>query len=394
MDIPVGVLLDHWKSYVTTISRNLMELSEQTDVKLIKLKIKDSANGYTGLTLDRASKAVDDLDRLWRYYSLLSGTVDKASILYDKDNFLNDTEHKVRKILESELITLETEHIDISSRGLLSPEKAATRVNLQELLKIMQDSFENVRNTFNEISHAAEILNLKIAGIKNEINKLNDTALRLGLKHMPVFDISMVENAERDPLQALMDFDILSGNVERYKASIKSAEEDYSRTADMLNHARKMLCEIEELAHKSETAINESKRLFGSSYHAKPVICGEVLKSLQDWLYILEDKLSKGFLRAAKVGAQKLESECAQKLETEKENYNYNGKCYNDWMDLKGEFKALLAKLNGLKSKGQLFDGSLEELTGRIQKALYADSVNLMECRQLIERLRTTLRNK
>lgn len=393
MDIPIGTILKEWQSYVTTISRNLMELSEQTDVKIIKFRVKDTANGYTGLTKTKAVKAVDDLDTLWRYYALLSDVVDRARSLYSKNSFLNNTEDDVKVLLENTPITLETEHIDISNRGLLSPEHKKTKVSLQELLKLMQDSFEATRNTFTEISHAAETLKTKLIDMENEISNLYSTAQHLGIKDMPLFEAAKVTKIESDPLQGLTELDTLFYKMENYKASIKSALDDYNETSQALHSIKDMLSETEDLAKKSENAILESQKIFGAAYGARPVISQDVLNSLKDWLAVLENKQSEGSVSAAKIGALRLEKECTLKLNAERENYYSNSKDYNEWLDLKGEFNALLAKFNGLKARGMAFDNSLNVLTQNIQAALGADRVNLVSSRELIKKFHLSLKS-
>ena len=393
MDIPIGTMLKEWQSYVTTISRNLMELSEQTDVKIIKFKVKDTANGYTGLTKAKAVKAVEDLDILWRYYALLSDVVDKARDLHSKNSFLNNTENEVKALLENTPIILETEHIDISNRSLLSPEHKNTKVILRELLKFMQDSFEVTRNTFTEISHAAETLKTKLEGMGNEINNLYNTAKHLGIKDMPLFEAAKVTKIESDPLQGLTEVDTLFYRMENYKASIKSALDDYNETSHALQSIKDMLSEIEDLAKKSENAIAEAQKIFGIAFNARPVISRDVLESLKDWLVVLENKLGEGSINAAKIGALRLQKESTLKLNIERENYYSNSKDYNEWLDLKGEFNALLAKLNGLKARGMSFDNSLSVLAQDIQAALDADRVNLVSTRELIKKFHLSLKS-
>jgi hypothetical protein len=124
----------------------------------------------------------------------------------------------------------------------------------------------------------------------------------------------------------------------------------------------------------------------------RPSIGQEVLVSLKDWLSTLRGKLSEGSLNAAKIGAQRLENECISKLNLEKENYYINSRDYNEWLDLKGEFKALNAKLDALRVRGLSFDNSVGVLAEDLHKSLYAEIVNLNSCRQLIERFRLSLK--
>lgn len=392
MDTPVGSVLKEWQSYVTVISRNLMELSEQNDVKIIKLKARDSANGYTGLTKAKAVQAVDDLNALWRYYALLSGVVDKAAGLYSKDSFLRDTEPEVKELLENTPVTLETEHIDISSRKLLESENKEKKVSLRELLRLMQESFEATLNSFNQISHAAETVQNRIECIKNESIQLNNTALHLGLANIPSFEVDKADIIASDPLQGLAELDALYLSLEKYRSLVKSAQEDYNQVNSMLESAEGMLREIEDLSKKSEDAVQKSLKIFGTATSVLPVADERTMLSLWDWLHVLQGKLSEGSVSAAKIGAQRLENECTLKLNGARENYCSNCRDYNEWIDLKGEFKALLAKLAGLKARGIKFDSYVDALADEIQSSLNGDCVNLIGCRELIERFYSNLK--
>lgn len=391
MDIPVGTLLKEWQSYVTAISRNLLELSEQNDVKIIRIKVKDGVNGYTGLTRNMAEKACDGLDTLWRYYAILSGVADKAADLYGKSSFLHNTEDEVRELLENTPVTLESQRIDIKNRDLLSPENNDTKVNLREMLKYMQDSFESTRDIFSEISHASSNLQKRLEVIKTKLDSLNNTARNLGLDEIPGFDASKIRKIGNDPLQSLRELDSIEDSMEKSMESIRTAERDYKDTIDILNSVRNMISEIEETSEKSRDAVSESMKIFDSYNAPKPVIGIDVLDSLRDWLDVLQNKLSAGGLNAAKIGAQKLMRECISKLETEKKNYEFNTRDYNELMDIKGEFKALLAKYQGLKSRGIVFENSIEILIQDIESSLYSDKVNLKNCKGLLGKFHMSL---
>jgi hypothetical protein len=179
--------------------------------------------------------------------------------------------------------------------------------------------------------------------------------------------------------------------MEKYRASIKTIEEDYYEIIKRFDHVKIMLSELKELAVKAKEAAAESEEVFGSAGNLRPVINGEIIKSLEEWLQVLENKLSEGSLKAVKVGLSKLEQECSEKLEKERDNYSYNFRAYNEWLDLKGQFKALIAKSEVLRSKGLLVDGSLDVLIEKTHAALYGNPVDLDICRQLVRKLGVSL---
>jgi chromosome segregation ATPase len=392
MEKPVGELLIQWKSYLTNISSNLMELSDQMEFQIIKLRAKDTANGYTGITKVKAQQCVESVGALWRHFALLTEVIEKASDLNSRSSFLNNTENEVRELLETSLIVIETDRIAINKRNLIGSENNEKKATPGELLKYMQESFEDVCSIVTEISKAAETVDIRLSNIKVDIERLNSTAKRLGLTNMPSFAIDKAAEIENNPLQGAIELDNLVYAIEKYRASIKAMEAEYNNLAYTLNKVRNMLSELKDLAASSKDAAEKSQKVFGSRQTIRPAIGEDILKSLEDWLQILERKLSEGHLNAAKIGVSKLEQECSLKLKMEKENYYCNNRDYNEWLDLKGHFNALCAKANALKAKGLVLDNSLNQLMESTQAVLYANVVSLDRCRQLVRKFEMSLK--
>lgn len=391
MDIPVDSILNRWKKYLTNISSNLMELSDQTEFQLIKLKVSAGKDGYIGITKARALECVENLGELWRYFALLSEVMDKALNIYDKHIFAYKAEEDVTELFEKVLIVTDTERVDISDRNLLGNQTKEKRETPQKLLNRMQESFEKLCRDVAEISRAEKEVQVRLGNIMVEIERLNTTVKRLGIMSVPAFDTDTLERVENDPLQGMIELDKLVYSVEKYRASIRIIEGDYNDTVSRLAKAREVLIELRDLAVKSRAVLNESGKIFGEKGKNKPVISEEVLNSLEDWLRILEGKSKKGDLKAVKVGLSKLERECSLKLEIEKLNYADNSKAYNEWLDLKGEFKALLAKVSALKARSLLYDKSLDEIIEDTRSVLYAEPVDLDSCRNMVGKLRSNL---
>jgi hypothetical protein len=393
MKRPIGEVLNQWKSYLTNISNNLMELSQQIEFQQIKLKTKDVTNGYIGITKARAEQCLENFDRLWRYYSLLAEVVDKAENLYSKNSLFNNTEDDAREILERTLLVIESQRIAINERNLLSSENRDKKATSAEVLKYMQDSFDELCRNITEISKTSETLELRLKNIKKEISKLNSTSKMLGLVDIPDFDISKVNDIERDPLQGSAELDKLVYSIEKHRASIRTIEEEYRKIVETFGKVKNMLSELRDLSDKSKEAITRSQKIFGATQELKYGIDMVVIESLQDWLKILQNKLSEGNLAAVKVGLSKLVQECSEKLENERENYNIINKAYNEWLDLKGHFKALCAKADILKVKGLLSNNTLDEIIESTKAVLYSNQINLDNCRAMIRKIELSLKN-
>lgn len=391
MDIPAINMLGKWKLYLTNISSNLMELSDQTEFQLIKLKAADRINGYTGITKQRSDRCIESVGVLWQQFALLSEVIEKAASFEGRRSILYNPEDDIRKLLEETLIVIDRSHVDINERNLLEDETDEKKATPRDLLKHMQECFEEVCRDVTEISRAEETLESRLASIKKDISLLNSIAIRLGITNIPVFETHKVTEVERDPLKGIMELDKLVYSIEKYRASIKSLEDDYNSIVNSFSKVRGMLCELNELSIKSNDAIMKSRVVFGDRATVKPAISQEVVNSLKDWLSVLENKLTEGSLKAVKIGVSKLEKECSIKLERERECFEANSKAYNEWLDLKGEFRALLAKADILKARGLLFDVSLNILIENINAAFNANSVDLEVCRQLIRKFKLSL---
>lgn len=391
MDKPINNCLSQWKSYLTNISSNLMELSDQTEFQLIKLKTTDRNNGYTGITRIRADKCVESVGVLWQQFALLSEVIERAGGLERKQSILYNPEEDIRKLLEDTLIVIDKEYVDISQRNLLEDENNEKVATPMFLLKHMQESFEEICRDVREISGAEEAIQSRLSNIKLEIKKLNTTVGRLGITNLPQFEINKVTEMERDPLQGMIELDKLVYSIEKYRASIRIIEEDYKGIINSFNRIRSMLVELNELGIKSKDEIEKSRTTFGDIKMVNTVISNEVLKSLRDWLLVLENKLTEGALQAVKVGVSKLEKECSLKLDRERESYEGNSRAYKEWLDLKGQFQALLAKEEVLRARGLLVDASLNALIEATKAALYSNPVNLDACRQLVKKFKLSL---
>jgi hypothetical protein len=369
-----------------------MELSDQMEYQIIKDKAMDSANGYVGATKVKADQCIDSIGTLWRYFALLSEVVEKANELYKKDSFLKDTEAEALELLETSPIVMETEKIAISERSLLSGENKEKRATPRQLLIYMQECFESVSRAVAEIFKASETVDNRINNIKAEIDNLNSRAQYLRLNRVPAFDLDKLTEAERNPLQALRTLDSLSCSVEKFKADLQSLEKDYDQVIEAFGRVRNILTELKALAAKSQEAASKSLELFNNKI--KPTIGADIIKSLEDWLRTLENKLGEGFLEAVKIGVNRLEQECLMKLKVERENYFENFRDYNEWLDLKGQFKALCAKAEVLRARGLNLHYGLQEQMEVTRAALYADKINLEECRQLIRKFELSLKSR
>lgn len=391
MDKPVQNLIGQWKQYLTNISSNLMELTDGTEYGFIKARAGDKKNGYTGVTKERAHKCIQSVGVLWQHFALLSEVVEKAAAMQLRASILYNPEEDIKSLFEDTMIVIDREHVDISDRNLLEDETDEKMATPIQLLKHMQEAYGELCSDIKEISRAEQSLDSRLDNLKNGINRLSLTVKRLGLSNPSEFQLSRVSEIERDPLKGMEELDKLVYTMEKYRASIRELEDEYNKIRESLTGIKAMLDELNELSIKSKDALKRSKELFGDLNPQMPYISQEVLKSLEDWLSVLENKLKEGAIRAVGVGASKLERECSLKVLSEREACEFNLRAFNEWTDLKGEFNALLAKAEVQKARGLIRDNSINELIGKIDAALNRYPVNLDICRQLMKKFKLSL---
>ena len=391
MGTPEQDILSSWQSYLTNISSNLMELSDQTEYKIIKAGAADLKNGYTGITKELAQRCVDSVGTLWRYFALLSEVVDKAASLYSKKSFLYNSGEDIRELFEKTSVVIDSKHVDVKDRNILDDEKDEKKATPKELLQLMQQTFENTGQDIKKIVNAQNELDIRLANIKKEIEGLGSFAAKFNISSIPEFDTQKINKLVSDPLTGMIELDKLVYNIEKYRASIRDIEEEYNNTQKKLETISAILSELSALAARSRNALTESRRIFGIQKDERPVIEEQIVESLKDWHKTLQNKFKEGAVKAVKIGAAKLEREALDKLQRETENYNYNSRLYNEWLDLKGQFSALTAKADVLKTRGQLFSSSVNDLIIQTAAVMNAFPVNFEYCKELVKKISLSL---
>jgi hypothetical protein len=378
--------LNKLRASITTISRNLMELGETEAVKIVRVRFKDSVNGYTGVTREKVAKAIKTLDGLWDSYLILARTVEAATDLAGKNGFFHNTEGELRELLEGNSIELPAEHIPIASRGLLSAASKVDRVTADEMLQAMEQQFCEARDSINEISGALAQAKPRLTAIGQQATTLVNWAKTLGTASRLPNDIEKVlSSLDNDPLGCAAEIDRLENEFCKERLLLQAIEEEHTATRQALEHARSMVRELRDLSARSAAAVEEAKEKIKQPEGLVLPISEEAIASLSAWLDSLEGNASAGRYCAVKVGMTKWQTECEARLMAERENYAKNRAALDERAELKGSFKAFYAKSEALRAKGVPFGDTLLGLALEAEHVLNTVPFDLKMGRRAVE---------
>lgn len=384
--------LDKLRASVTTISRNLMELGETEAVKTVRVRLKDTANGYTGVTREKVARAIKTLDGLWDSYLLLARVVEQATDLAGKNGLFHNTEGEVKELLEGDSIELPAEHIPITSRGLLSNANKVERVTPEEILLAMEQQFCDARDCVNETYGAIAQAKPRLAAIGQQAATLASWAKTLGTaSQLPGNLEKVLANLDSDPLGCATEIDRLENEFDKERLLLQAIDEEHKATRQALESSRSMLNELRELSARSATAIDETKEKIRQPEGLVLPVSEEAVASLSAWLDSLEGNATAGRYSAVKIGTAKWQTECEALLAAEREGYTKNRAALDERAELKGIFKALYAKAEALKMKGVPLGDTLLELALEAEQALNIIPFDLKMGRRAVEAYESAL---
>jgi len=386
------VKLDNLRTSVTTISRNLMEYGETEVVKTVRVRFKDPANGYLGLTREKVAKAIKTLDGLWDSYMLLARIVEQATELNGKNGLFHNTEVEVQELLEGNSIELPAEHIPITSRGLLSAAGKVERVTPDELLQAMEQQFCEARNCINEISAVLAHTKPRLTAIRQQAATLVNWAKTLGAASRLPGDIEKVlSSLDSDPLGCAAEIDRLESDLGKERLLLQAIEEEHNATRQAIERARAMVSELRDLSARSAAAIEEARVKIRQPEGLVAPISEEAIASLSAWLDSLEGNAAAGHHSAVKVGMAKWQAESEIRLTAEREGYTKNRAALDERAELKGSFKALCVKAEALKAKGVPLGDTILGLALEAEHILHTIPFDLKSGRRAVEAYESAL---
>jgi predicted nucleic acid-binding Zn-ribbon protein len=391
-DQAISQQVSQWVSRLTTISRNLMDLSEAESTKLIRARLQAANNGFVGSTQVQAISALAMLDRLLEQYALLAHVIDEAADLASRNGLFRNYDARIKELLVGPSVILHTQQVGIQNRGLLEDEHREIRTTPSEALASMEQSFANARNTLVTISDAMARLRPRLATINQSINDLNEQAKALGIADSPpMLNISnAVSQAERDPLGGSSEFDSIEQMVIQRRVELQRIATEHQSILASIERGKGALKELRDTIARSRAAFNEAQTTILPPVSLISPASDEAVDSLDSWLQTLAQNVSAGRFDAVRIGITRWEQAYNDLLQKEQAGYEQNNAELAERIELRGRFNALCAKANILRSRGLILDRAVEEQTRAILDAVPFD---VQTGRRLVKTFEAALAN-
>ncbi|MBI3730194.1 MAG: hypothetical protein HY254_17910 [Burkholderiales bacterium] len=390
--VPIKEEIEALRANVTTISRNLLDLAEIEAVKIARIRIKDTVNGYRGVTHDKLGKAIKSLDALWNSYLLLARLQEQVTDLNRRSNVFHDNEEDIRKLLYGRSVELRAEHIPVTSRGLLSTANKLTQATPQEVLTAMEQQFLEARDVFTALSQSISQSAPRLDTLRQQAADLQSLSGQLGAAcHLPSNLEAMLQNIDRDPLSCAADLDAAEHFMGEQRLLLKNLEKQQTQNRAGLDEATSRLTQLQDCVQEAATAIEEARlRLLAPDDLVMPVAEQE-MTTLRTWLAAIAQSATEGRHDAVKVGLQRWHSACLAQLNAARQACVTNRLGLNEYEEMTGRFNALRAMAKSLAARGVVLDEALSTMAQAIRQTITLQPVDLAALRQAVAAYETAL---
>jgi hypothetical protein len=394
-DSTVSQRLDQWKTRLNTITNNLMDLYGAESTKVIRARLNDPANGFSGVTQAKAARAVELLDDLVDLYNLLIHVVDEASDLVKRGGVLRNNEERVKELLDGPSIVLHTQHVSLSNRGLLDDGDQELRATPTKVLTKMENSFAEARDALTAVADAMARAQPRLTALGQETTRLDNWAKAVGMaRPASLADVSQpISRVASDPLGCATQLDQVESAVARWRADLQAIDADHQAVLASIEHGKAAVAELRDLVARSAAAFAEARVKIADPMGLAPPAGDEaqVVETLDAWLRTLEQNAVDGRFAAVKVGMAKWEQTCNDRLVRERANYARNSAGLDERTELRGRFKALCAKADTLRSRGVALGEGAEAASTQGKSVLDTIPFDLPAARRVVGALEAAL---
>ncbi len=378
--------VQQWINRLTTISRNLMDLSEAESTKIIRARLKDPVNGYRGVTGEKAARAVEMIDHLLQQYALLAHVVDEAADLAKKSGIFRNNDARINDLLNGPSVVVTQEQVALHERGLLDDEQRVIRATPAEVLARMERSFVEARDMLAAITRAIAGVRPRAAALRDEIARLDNWAKSLGAMGTTASPdlLQALSDVERDPIGGMAGIVQLEEAVARRRDELQAIDAKHKTVLASIERGKAALSELQGLLVRSAAAFAEARETIADPAELAPPDSSDAAASLGEWLRTLEQNAAAGRFAAVKVGMAKWERECNDRLNAARTTYDRNRALLDERDDLKGRFRALCAKADALRGRGVNFGEAVENAARQAKVVLDATPFDMLAARRLV----------
>lgn len=392
-DSTLSQQLDQWKTRLSTITSNLLDLYGTESTKAIRARLKDPAHDFSGVTKAKAVRGIAQLDTLLDMYTRLAHVIDEASDLMKKGSVLRNNEEQARELLDGQSIVLQEQSVAVRNRGLLDDEHREVRATPAEVLAQMERSFAAARDDITAVADAMAHAQPRLAALEQEITRLDNLAKTLGMgRSAAVADVALpISRVASDPLGCATELAPIEDAVAQWGTELQAIDADHKAVLTSLARGKVAIAELRDLIARSEAAFTEAQEKLADPQELTPPAGDEIVSSLDDWLRTLEQNAAAGRFAAVKVGMAKWEQTCSERLEAERASYARNTAGLDERTELRGRYRALCAKADALRSRGVALGDAAEAARRQGTSVLDAVPFDLHAGRRVVEALEAAL---
>ena len=345
---PARRAVEMWRDRLAVAARNLADLNDSDDVRHLRARLA-GPDAFEGATLAQARRVAASLDGLWADYLLVARTVDEAAALARRPLFGQPRDGDAAALLDGPSIRLPAVSVPLRARGLLDSAERSAAVMPSAVLDAMVEGFEAARRGAAAIAAAVTANCIKLDGLRAEpAARGQPMAARLD---------AAARALDRDPLGAAALLAPLPAALAVVRAEAEALERHRAALAGEVALARADLVALELAVARRDAARRGAAGLdigpAADAAGAQDLAGGP--QDLAAWLDRLAVLAAAG-AGAAAVGLGRWRAACAEALRAAQAEADGIAARSRERDDLRGRFRALLAKAEAARGTPPPFD--------------------------------------
>ena len=360
-------LLTDWKHQVDAANQNLLDLDNLPAYQRVK-----KSNNLVGITQQRVSQALIEIDRLFEDLELLNQTVDRAKTLRQQlpSLFISDQSlEEIYLILTGSSIQLSMLQTPLAQRSIVSSSQQLQTISLTELLARMDCAFTIARDTFVILDRAWIELEAKLINSHQSLIDLQQLAKQLQVSVSPAL-ITTQSNftnlqlqIDRDPLGVNYNLDAeLTPLINNTRHELETLNKQRQWLETEFVTAKQKMEKLRELNQAAMSAQVESQIRITHNFPMFPQLPPQDVSAISQWLGRLEIKFQEGTIAAVEVGLKNWLEKMEAYTHTAEAALTANRRPLDLRQELRGRLDALTAKA---LAKGKAEDSVLVDLADR-----------------------------
>ena len=299
-------LLAVWQQRLAAISANANELADAESTKRIRIKLR--AGNYSGLSKAKAEQATAQLSTLVDDYLLLAKVIEEALGIAQRGLFMSwaGREERISALLEGPSIVRTTGQISIKNRDLLGSAAQSSQLTPAALLQLMQNEFEQARDSLNALDLAETQGAEALASLKHDYSLMEQRAQGLNAESdRPSF--IEIQGLQADPLNALEGIEALRRSLSVWAGKLNDLERTRLSAEKEVEQAKLTLNELRDLELTYHTQCEKLSYLCGPQIVSTLKMPGtSAIVMLQSWCETLDNSMHAGQWSAVLVGMSRL----------------------------------------------------------------------------------------